>query len=58
MDYRDMSDEQLDNHLNEVLNEKERRERIRNIPSQVAMLATQFREGGGNQTELVAAVGG
>lgn len=53
-----MTDEQLDLHLNLVLNEKERRERLSQIPATVAMLAGQFRDGGGDQTELLAAIGG
>ncbi|AZS11110.1 hypothetical protein SEA_WAWA_3 [Arthrobacter phage Wawa] len=58
MDLHEMTDEQLDSHLNAVLNEKERRDRLKQIPQQVAMLSSQFREGGGDQTELLAAIGG
>ncbi|ALY09213.1 hypothetical protein IMMACULATA_3 [Arthrobacter phage Immaculata] len=58
MDLHGMTDEQLEQLLNLVLNEKERRERLKQIPQQVAMLSSQFREGGGDQTELLAAIGG
>ncbi|AZF98467.1 hypothetical protein SEA_BEETHOVEN_3 [Arthrobacter phage Beethoven] len=58
MDLHNMTDEQLDQLLNLVLNEKERRNRLQIIPQQVAMLSSQFREGGGDQTELLAAIGG
>lgn len=53
-----MTDEELEQLLNLVLNEKERRERLKQIPATVAMLAGQFRDGGGEQTELLAAIGG
>lgn len=53
-----MTDEQLDQLLNLTLAEQERRQRLKNIPAQVAMLSSQFREGGGDQTELLAAIGG
>ncbi|QBZ73255.1 hypothetical protein SEA_MRGLOOPY_3 [Arthrobacter phage MrGloopy] len=58
MDLHNMTDEELDQLLNLVLNEKERRDRLQMIPQQVAMLSSQFREGGGDQTELLAAIGG
>ncbi|ALY09468.1 hypothetical protein SEA_CARPAL_3 [Arthrobacter phage Carpal] len=58
MDLHNMTDEQLDQLLNLTLAEQERRQRLKNIPAQVAMLSSQFREGGGDQTELLAAIGG
>ncbi|ALY09406.1 hypothetical protein KDJ04_gp03 [Arthrobacter phage Nubia] len=58
MNLHEMTDEQLSDHLNAVLAEQERRERLRQIPVTVAMLAGQFRDGGGEQTELLAAIGG
>ncbi|AOQ28215.1 hypothetical protein SEA_HUNTINGDON_3 [Arthrobacter phage Huntingdon] len=58
MDLHGMTEEQLEQLLNLVLNEKERRERLKQIPATVAMLAGQFRDGGGEQTELLAAIGG
>lgn len=51
-----MTDEELTAHLNLVLREQERRQRLASIPITVTQLAEQFREGGGEQATLIAAI--
>jgi hypothetical protein len=55
-DLKLLSDEELDTTLNNVLNEKERRQRLANVPNQIRELATVFLDGGGNRTELENAI--
>lgn len=52
MDLTLMSDEELNNHLNDVLNEQERRKNIAQIPAQIAELKQKFTEGGGDPALL------
>jgi hypothetical protein len=56
MDLTALTDQELTDHENAVLAEKERRQRLATIPATVAQLAAQFREGGGEQTALLAAI--
>lgn len=56
MDLAKLTDEELNAHENAVLAEKERRQRLATIPETMAQLATQFREGGGEQAALLAAI--
>jgi len=56
MNLTDLTDEQLNEHENAVLAEKERRQRLATIPATVAQLAAQYREGGGEQSSLLAAI--
>ena len=51
-----LTDEELGDHLNAVLAEQERRQHLATIPQTMAHLATQYREGGGEQTALLAAI--
>lgn len=56
MELSQLSDSELSDHLNAVLAEQERRQRLASIPLTVAQLAGQFREGGGDQSALIAAI--
>ncbi len=56
MDLTQLSDLELSEHLDTVLAEQERRQRLANIPATVAQLAAQYREGGGEQTALETAI--
>lgn len=56
MNLTELTDDQLADHLNAVLAEQERRQHLATIPQTVAQLASQFREGGGEQTALLAAI--
>lgn len=48
MDLSTLTDEELDDSLNEILAEKERRQRLASIPNQVAELAKRFAADGGD----------
>lgn len=58
MDLKTMTNEQLSEHLNEVLAEQERRKALEQIPEQIRDLTAKYIAGGGNaedlQTEPVA----
>lgn len=56
MELHNLTDAQLDDHLNAVLAEQERRRNLATIPQTMAQLAAQYREGGGEQTALLAAI--
>lgn len=56
MELTKLTDEELSTLENSVLHEKERRQRLASIPATVATLAAQFREGGGEQATLLAAI--
>ena len=51
-DIKTLSDEELENNLNEILNEKERRQRLKDIPAQIQTLSSQYVAGGGNPDDL------
>ena len=57
MDYKDLTDEQLDEARQAVLVEQERRANLAQIPVTIQELAAKYKEGGGNQEELLKAVG-
>ena len=57
MDFRDFTDEQLDETRDAVLNEQERRANLSRIPIMVQELADKYAEGGGDRDELIKAVG-
>lgn len=56
MNLTELTDQELSDHENAVLAEKERRQRLATIPHTVAQLANQFRDGGGEQAALLAAI--
>ena len=57
MDYKDLTDEQLDEARQAILIEQERRANLEQIPATIQELAAKYKEGGGNQEELLKAVG-
>ena len=56
MDFTQYDDAQLDQLRIQVLTEQERRQRVAQIPQQVADLARQFVDGGGDKQALTEAV--
>lgn len=57
MDYKDFTDEQLDEARQAILAELERRANLAQIPDTIQELAAKFKDGGGDLTELLDAVG-
>ena len=57
MDYKTLTDEQLDEARQAILIEQERRANLAQIPETIQELATKYKDGGGNQEELLKAVG-
>ena len=57
MDYKSLTDEQLDEARQAILIEQERRANLAQIPATIQELAAKYKEGGGNQEELIKAVG-
>ena len=56
MDYKTLTDEQLDEARQAVLVEQERRANLAQIPATIQELSAKYREGGGNQDDLLKAV--
>ena len=57
MDYKSLTDEQLDEARQAILIERERRANLAQIPVTIQELADKYAEGGGNREELIKAVG-
>ena len=57
MDYKKLTDEQLDEARQAILVEQERRANLAQIPATIQELATKYTEGGGDREELIKAVG-
>ena len=57
MDYKSLTDEQLDEARQAILVEQERRANLAQIPATIQELATKYTEGGGDRDELLRAVG-
>ena len=57
MDYKNLTDEQLDEARQAILIEQERRSNLAQIPATIQELATKYTEGGGDREELIKAVG-
>ena len=57
MDYKSLTDEQLDEARTAILIEQERRANLSQIPATIQELATKYAEGGGDREELIKAVG-
>ena len=57
MDYKTLTDEQLDEARTAILVEQERRANLSQIPATIQELAAKYKEGGGDQEELLKAVG-
>ena len=52
MNLRDLTDEQLDQHRQDVLAEQERRRALATIPAQIEELTAKYVAGGGNIEDL------
>lgn len=57
MDYKDLTDEQLEEARAAILIEQERRANLAQIPATIQRLAAKYKEGGGDRDELIKAVG-
>lgn len=57
MDYKSLTDEQLEEARTAILTEQERRANLAQIPATIQELATKYKEGGGDREELLKAVG-
>ena len=57
MDYKSLTDEQLDGARQAILVEQERRANLAQIPVTIQELATKYTDGGGDREELLKAVG-
>ena len=53
MDYKTLTDEQLEEARREILIEQERRSNIDQIPTKIQELANKYTEGGGDREELL-----
>ena len=56
MDYKTLTDEQLDEARTAILIEQERRANLAQIPATIQELATKYTDGGGDREELLKAV--
>ena len=57
MEYKNLTDEQLEEARTAILVEQERRANLAQIPVTIQELATKYAEGGGDREELLKAVG-
>ena len=57
IDLTKLPDEELDALRVKILTEQERRANLAQIPATIQELAAKYKEGGGNQEELLKAVG-
>ena len=57
MDYKNLTDEQLDEARQAILIEQERRANLAQIPATIQELAAKYTDGGGDREELLRAVG-
>ena len=57
MDYKKLTDEQLDEARQAILIEQERRANLAQIPVTIQELAAKYADGGGDREELLKAVG-
>ena len=57
MDYKKLTEEQLEEARTAILIEKERRANLAQIPAAIQELAVKYTDGGGDREELLKAVG-
>ena len=57
MDYKSLTDEQLDEARQAILIEQERRANLAQIPATIQELAAKYTDGGGDREDLLKAVG-
>ena len=56
MDFKTLTDEQLDEARQAILIEQERRANLAQIPETIQELASKYTDGGGNREDLLKAV--
>ena len=56
MDYKKLTDEELDEARQAILIEQERRSNLEQIPATIQELSVKYKEGGDSQEELIKAV--
>lgn len=56
MDFKTLTDEQLDEARQDIMIEQERRANLAQIPETIQELATKYTDGGGNREDLLKAV--
>ena len=56
MNYKNLTDEQLEEARRSILIEQERRANLEQIPATIQELSVKYKEGGGSQEELLRAV--
>lgn len=56
MDYKSLTDEQLDEARREILTEQERRANLAQIPATIQELAAKYTDGGGDRKALEQAI--
>ena len=56
MDFKTLTDEQLDEARQAIIIEQERRANIEQIPATIQDLATKYTEGGGSREKLLKAL--
>ena len=57
MDYKKLTEEQLEEARTAILIEKERRANLAQIPAAIQELAAKYADGGGDRGDLIKAVG-
>ena len=57
MDYKSLTDDQLDEARTAILIEQERRANLAQIPATIQELAAKYTDGGGDREDLLKAVG-
>ena len=57
MEYKNLTDEQLEEARTAILVEQERRANLAQIPATIQELAAKYIEGGGDRDELIKVVG-
>ena len=57
MDYKTLTDKQLDEARTAILIEQERRANLEQIPATIQELATKYTDGGGDREDLLKVVG-
>jgi len=56
MNLTELTDAELPDHLNAVLNEQERRARLARVPEQVAAMTAQYVADGGDKNIIIEAI--
>lgn len=56
VDLHDLTDEELSDHLDALLNEQERRARLVRVPEQVAQMTAQYVADGGDKAAIIDAL--